>query len=82
MRDRPAFPFEGGDNNGIEPSVGMTFRAYAAVKFMAAIIEADGIQCALRDAHDHARVAVINADALIEALTRPTGGSKWQRLSS
>ncbi|QWK79143.1 hypothetical protein [Ochrobactrum sp. BTU1] len=75
MRDKPAFPFEGGDNNGIEPSVGMSFRAYAAVKFMAAIIEADGIQYAERDAHSHASIAVLNADALIAALTRPTGGS-------
>jgi len=28
----PAFPFEGGDNNGIEPSVGMTLRDYIAAK--------------------------------------------------
>ncbi|MCX2697855.1 hypothetical protein [Ochrobactrum chromiisoli] len=30
----PAFPFEGGDNNGIEPSVGMTLRDYFAAKSM------------------------------------------------
>lgn len=75
MRDKPAFPFEGGDNNGFEPFTGMTFREYAAVKFMSAIIEADGIQYADQYAHEHARVAVINADALIEVLTRTTGGS-------
>jgi len=74
MRDKPAFPFHP-EIRDDETRAGMSFREYAAVKFMAAIIEADGIQCALRDAHDHARVAVINADALIEALTRPTGGS-------
>lgn len=28
----PAFPFEGGENNGIEPSVGMTLRDYIAAK--------------------------------------------------
>lgn len=27
----PAFPFEGGDNNGIEPSVGMMLRDYFAI---------------------------------------------------
>lgn len=72
MIGQPAFPIIA--CNTVE-ALGMSFREYAAVKFMAAIIEADGIQCALRDAHDHARVAVINADALIEALTHPTGGS-------
>lgn len=71
MRDNPAFPHQKSDGT---PYWGMTFRAYAAVKFMAAIIDADGIQYAERDAHNHARVAVLNADALIEALTRPTGG--------
>ncbi|EBY7415691.1 hypothetical protein D6J61_25745 [Salmonella enterica subsp. enterica serovar Alachua] len=72
MIGQPAFPIIAG--NTVE-ALGMSFREYAAVKFMAAIIEADGIQCALRDAHEHARVAVLNADALIEALARPTGGS-------
>jgi|GEM_PF-5566407 len=72
MRDKPAFPIVAG--NTVE-ALGMFFREYAAVKFMAAIIEADGIQYAERDAHEHARIAVINADALIEALTHPTGGS-------
>jgi hypothetical protein len=42
---------------------------------MAAIIEADGIQYAERDAHSHASIAVLNADALIKALAHPTGDS-------
>ncbi len=71
MTDKPAFPIVAG--NTVE-ALGMNFREYAAVKFMAAIIEADGIQYADQCAHEHARIAVLNADALIEALTRPTGG--------
>ncbi len=74
MRDKPAFPVHP-EIRDDEPHAGMSFREYAAVKFMAAIIEADGIQYAERDAHSHASVAVLNADALIEALTRPTGVS-------
>ncbi|WP_435658126.1 hypothetical protein [Brucella pituitosa] len=72
MIGQPAFPIVAG--NTVE-ALGMSFREYASVKFMASIIEADGIQYAERDAHNHARVAVLNADALIEALTRPNGGS-------
>jgi hypothetical protein len=72
MRDKPAFPIVAGST--VE-ALGMSFREYAAVKFMAAIIEADGIQYAERDAHSHASIAVLNADALIKALAHPTGDS-------
>lgn len=71
MSDKPAFPIIAG--NTVE-ALGMSFREYAAVKFMAAIIKADGIQYTERDAHSHASIAVFNADALIEALASPTGG--------
>lgn len=72
MKEKPAFPHQKSDGS---PYWGMTFRAYAAVKFMAAIIEVGGSAWVEKGARDHARTAVLNADALIAALTRPNGGS-------
>lgn len=36
-----AFPFEGGDNNGIEPSVGMTLRDYLAASALQGLLAKD-----------------------------------------
>jgi len=35
--DMPAMPFEGGQNNGIQPSSGLTKREYIAIQIMANI---------------------------------------------
>jgi len=37
-QSEPAFPFEGGDNNGMQPTYGMSLRDYFAAKAMAAIL--------------------------------------------
>ena len=36
--DEPAFPFEGGQNNGVQPSSGMTLRDYFAAKAMQGLV--------------------------------------------
>lgn len=61
-----AFPFEGGENNHIEPSIGMTLRDYFAAKAMEAIIAADGIQYASAT-EAHAKWAYEQADAMLAA---------------
>lgn len=53
-----------------ERAIGMSAREYAAIHIMAAIIQADGIAYAETGANEHARLAVLNAEALL-AVTRP-----------
>ena len=37
----PAFPYEGGTNNGLQPHYGMTLRDYFAVKAIQGILSGD-----------------------------------------
>ncbi len=53
-----------------ERAIGMSAHEYAAIHIMAAIIQADGIAYAETGANEHARLAVLNAEALL-AVTRP-----------
>lgn len=69
ISEEPAFPFEGGNNNGIQPFIGMTKREYFAVMAMQALLSAtkrDGVWAGINAGA--AEQAVIEADALIKAL--------------
>jgi len=65
----PAFPFEGGENNGSQPHGGMSLRAYLAGKALQGIMTQQGA-CSLDYGipKNNARVALANADALIAKL--------------
>ena len=41
----PAFPFEGGENNGMQPTSGITIRDYFAAKAMQAFIATAAEPC-------------------------------------
>jgi len=59
--DEPAFPFEGGQNNGVQPSSGMTLRDYFAAKAIQ-IVDPSGHRLTWSDL---ARDAYALADAML-----------------
>lgn len=64
QKDDLAFPFEGGDNNGMQPYNGMTIREYFAAKAMSSLsLSGDS-------AEDIASESVKIADALIDELNK------------
>lgn len=67
--DELAFPFEGGDNNGYNPSSGLSIREYFAAKALQGILASDCYEPPRRNKiKGMAEDAVNAADALIEAL--------------
>lgn len=67
--DMPAMPFEGGQNNGLEPSSGITKREHFAAMFMQGLISAWG-QHDVTDFGEIASDAVMAADALLKELAK------------
>ena len=65
-KDESAFPFEGGNNNGIQPSSGLTKREYFAGLAMQGILAYGGYATP----HDMASDAVMYADALLAELEK------------
>ena len=71
QKDNLAFPFEGGDNNGMQPYSGMTIREYFAAKAMQAIIANNTYNPPRRSRFEGmAEDAVSAADALIAELNK------------
>jgi len=75
--DMPAMPFEGGDNNGEQPYLGLTKREHFAGLAMQAFIS--GIISVSRDEYhgwteeDFSSHAVKHADALLAELEKGNG---------
>lgn len=74
-KDLPAMPFEGGQNNGIQPSSGMTKREMFAKDFACAYLSGNAVWSDGRNGgfshtcpEDVAKEAIDYADALLDAL--------------
>lgn len=69
MKNETAFPFEGGTNNAIEPSLGLTKRELIAAMAMQALFSQPSLQLNHKDVVKNVCESSVKiADALLEAL--------------